>query len=172
MTDRPALQDDDTPDSKGGEGRADFLNSMVGALCETIENVVGLEDAETFISIVGRRIGRDARGGLAGPGPMPAGEVAKYLRDFKADIGGAFDIASVDGARITFTNTHCPFAEEARGRPSLCMMTTNVFGRVAADATGYARVNVIESIAKGDCRCLVTVELEKNGEGDGHEFFG
>ena len=52
------------------------------------------------------------------------------------------------------------------------MMTTNVFGRVAADATGYARVNVAEALSRGDDRCLVTVDLEWDEGKDGHEFYG
>ncbi|WP_136636867.1 methanogen output domain 1-containing protein [Pseudooceanicola onchidii] len=165
----------DAPPPRASEpewGREDFLNTLVGTLSETIEQVVGLNDAETFIGMVGRRMGQSAAARLPCQGKATPEEVAEHLKSFKASIGGTFEVESVDGSKLTFTNSHCPFASEVNGRPSLCMMTTNVFGRVAADATGYARVNVVESLARGHGRCLVKVNLEWEDDGDGQEFFG
>lgn len=153
-----------------GQGREEFLSRFAGSLCETIENVVGLEDAEAFIGIVGRRMGQCEGVRMDTPGAAPE-DIAQHLVAFKQRIGGAFEVEEIDGSTITFVNTRCPFAQEAKGRPSLCKMTTNVFGRVAADATGYARVHVKEALAFGDCRCLVTVDLEWSDDGDGQEFF-
>lgn len=154
-----------------GENREDFLNTLVGTLSETIENVVGLADAEAFVGIVGRRMGQSERARLPACGSPSPDAVAKHLCKFKKDIGGTFETVAIDGTKITFVNRTCPFGDQAKGRPSLCMMTTNVFGRVAADATGYARVKVAEAIARGDQRCLVTVDLEWDDDGDGQEFF-
>lgn len=171
MPDMPNTSDDPPPDTFGA-GREAFLNTLIGTLSETIEGVVGLDDAETFIGIVGRRMGQSARARIGVAEGVTPAQVADHLMRFKHSIGGTFRIDSIDGTRITFSNGSCPFAEEAKGRPSLCMMTTNVFGRVAADATGFARVNVMESLARGDDRCLVTVDLEWDDEGDGQEFYG
>ena len=52
------------------------------------------------------------------------------------------------------------------------MMTTNVFGRIASEANGYARVRIDEALALGHRRCHVTVTLTRETEDDGHEFFG
>ena len=119
--------------------RADFFNRMIGALSETIEDVVGVEDAESFIG-----------------------------------VGGSFRVEKIDGDCIIFSNGHCPFGKEVVGRTSLCQMTTNVFGRVAANATGFARVHVAESLARGDARCLVKVRLSKPVDDidDGQDFYG
>ena len=151
--------------------REAFFNNMIGTLCGTIEDVVGVEDAEAFIGIVGRQIGNsDLARGEALCGASPA-QLAGYLQQFKAQIGGEFVVEDVAEDSVTFTNCRCPFGAEAGGRPSLCMMTTNVFGRIAANATGYARVHVKESLAKGDNRCLVTVNLSRSEAEDGQEFF-
>ncbi|WP_375174723.1 methanogen output domain 1-containing protein [Pseudooceanicola sp.] len=172
MSDR-SVADGVAPGPPGdAPGREEFLNTLVGSLAETIENVVGIEDAEAFIGIVGRRMGQSETARIPGAGTTDPARVAEHLKAFKANIGGDFVIESVEGSRITFTNSKCPFARQASGRPSLCMMTTNVFGRVAADATGYARVNVEEALARGDHRCRVTVDLEWDGAGDGKEFYG
>jgi len=39
------------------------------------------------------------------------------------------------------------------------MMTSNVFGRIAADNTGYAAVEIEDAIARGDANCRVIVYL-------------
>ncbi|SDU15823.1 diguanylate cyclase [Stappia sp. ES.058] len=56
-------------------------------------------------------------------------------------------VESIDGDEIVLVNSRCPFAEQVKGRPSLCMMTTNVFGRIVATANGYAHVEIVEAIA-------------------------
>lgn len=55
-----------------------------------------------------------------------------------------------------------PFDDKVSGRPSLCMMTTNVFGRVVADRNGYAHVNIDTAIARDDDRCHIVVALKLN----------
>ena len=154
--------------------RADFLNRMVGTLSETIEDFIGLEDAEHFIGIVGRRIGNSELADFPMGEKVDAAGLARHLTAFKARIGGGFAIESIDGDTITLVNTRCPFGKEAVGRPSLCQMTVNVFGRVAANATGFARVSVPEALSRGDQRCRVTVKLThaKDADDDGQDFFG
>lgn len=39
--------------------------------------------------------------------------------------------------------------EKVLGRESMCMMTSNVFGYIAAQNTGYAKVELQETIARG-----------------------
>ena len=81
----------DAPPPRASEpewGREDFLNTLVGTLSETIEQVVGLNDAETFIGMVGRRMGQSAAARLPCQGKATPEEVAEHLRSFKASIGG------------------------------------------------------------------------------------
>ena len=47
---------------------------------------------------------------------------------------------------------------------SMCMMTSNVFGSIAAQNLGYARVEIEEAIALGDAGCRVVVYLRPSDE--------
>ena len=78
-----------------------------------------------------------------------------------------------DDTRIVLGNRACPFGELVRDRPSLCMMTSNVFGRIAAENLGYARVELRETIARGDPGCRVVVHLVPGDEADpqAREYF-
>ncbi|WP_407494972.1 methanogen output domain 1-containing protein [Pseudooceanicola sp. MF1-13] len=154
--------------------REEFLNRMIGSLSETIEDVVGVEDAESFIGVVGRRIGNSDLAEMPATEDVDAKSVGDHLAEFKRRIGGEFQVTSIDGATVTFENTRCPFGAEVTGRTSLCQMTTNVFGRVAANATGYANVCVHKAISRGDPTCVVTVRLAREAKEDdgGQDFYG
>jgi hypothetical protein len=55
------------------------------------------------------------------------------------------------------------------------MMTSNVFGTIASDNLGYAKVALEETIAKGDPGCKVTVYIRTTDESEiaeGREYFG
>ncbi len=68
-------------------------------------------------------------------------------------------------------NRACPFAEKVVGRPALCMMTSNVFGVIAAQNLGYAKVVIEEAIARGDAGCRVVVYLTPTEGAAGREYF-
>ena len=71
-------------------------------------------------------------------------------------------------------NRACPFADKVLGRPSMCMMTSNVFGSIAAENLGYAKVVLQETIAQGHPGCRVVVHLKPTAEADaaeGREYF-
>ena len=150
-----------------------FLRELLRELAGTLEASVGLEEAEGFIAMVGNRIGatlNDAYRADAGDRALTLDEVADALVDLKRRIEGGFSIESIDEERIVLVNTRCPFSRQVLGRPSLCMMTSNVFGRIAADNLGYARVDLLRAIARGDDGCRVVVWLTE-GE-SGREYFG
>jgi predicted ArsR family transcriptional regulator len=140
-----------------------FLRSLLRELTGTLEEVVGLEEASGYISVVGgaigEQIGGEYRKALA-VDRLDREQVASVLVDLKRRINGDFYVIEEREDRIILGNRCCPFGEYVKGRPSLCMMTSNVFGRIAADNLGYARVQVEESIAQGHAGCRVTVYLK------------
>lgn len=157
-----------------GLERDAFLADMVANLVETTEEVLGFEDASSFVANVGDRIGCEvSRAYLAQAGPIDAVQdyVAAACVDLKKRLHGEFAAVEVTEDEIVFENTRCPFAERVVGKPALCMMTTNVFGRVAADANGYARVHIEDAIATGQKTCRVRVHLKAEQGGCGHEFY-
>jgi hypothetical protein len=46
------------------------------------------------------------------------------------------------------------------------MMTSNVFGSIAAENLGYAKVELQQTIAQGDPGCRVVVYLKLTGESE------
>ena len=101
-------------------------------------------------------------------------QVTNTLLDLKRRIKGDFYVIEEDDEKIVFGNRTCPFAEKVEGRPSLCMMTSNVFGHIAAENLGYAKVELQETIAKGDGGCRVVVYTKQNDESeqaDGREYY-
>jgi predicted ArsR family transcriptional regulator len=138
--------------------------------------VVGIQDASGYISVVGAAIGEQINREYVralNVERLSRAQVADVLVDLKRRIEGDFFVVEADVVRIVLGNRRCPFGELVRDRPSLCMMTSNVFGRIAADNLGYARVELQETIAQGDPGCRVVVHLKPSDDVDpqAREYF-
>jgi predicted ArsR family transcriptional regulator len=122
---------------------------------------------------MGRQMDAEYREAL-GREELSRTEVAQVLVDLKRRIQGDFFVVEADDDRIVLGNRVCPFGDKVLGRPALCMMTSNVFGSIAADNLGYAKVEIQEAIARGDPGCRVVVHLRPGDEADrtdGREYF-
>ena len=155
-----------------------FLRTLLRELAGTLQEVVGLDEASGFVSVVGQNMGRqmdrDYRAALGVP-RLARAQVADVLVDLKARIQGDFYVVEQDDEVIVLGNGACPFAEKVVGRPALCMMTSNVFGSIAAENLGYAKVELRETIAMGHPGCRVIVHLRPTAAADaahGREYFG
>jgi predicted ArsR family transcriptional regulator len=153
-----------------------FLRTLLRHLSGALEDVIGVRDASGFVSIVGQRMG-DELGAeykrALGVERLPAEKLGAVLVDLKRRIGGTFRVVEETEDRIVFVNGACPFGDKVVGRPSLCMMTSNVFGSISADTTGYAKVHIEQAIARGDAGCHVTVYLrpsERAVAAEGREY--
>jgi hypothetical protein len=96
------------------------------------------------------------------------------LVDLKRRIQGDFFVIEQDDEKMVLGNRACPFAEKVIGRPALCMMTSNVFGNIAARNLGYSKVVIEQAIARGDATCRVVVHLSATPEAEavsGREYF-
>lgn len=161
------------PTDDSGEQTA-FFSAIIGHLSGLLEEVVGLKEAEGFISTVGGALGEDISERYPnGPDATGPDQIASILVDLKVRIKGDFSLVSADEEAIVLIARQCPFGDRVIGRPSLCMMTTNVFGRVVADRNGYAHVQIDKAIARGDpgCRVVVSLKLQDVAPSDGLEFF-
>jgi len=142
--------------------RDSFILRLVRELTGVLQDVVGIEDARGFVSVAGIGIGEQIdtayRRALMVDRLSP-GQVSAVLVDLKRRIEGDFYIIEETADRIVLGNRACPFGEQVLGRPSLCMMTSNVFGHVAAQNLGYAAVELAETIAEGAPECRVVVYL-------------
>jgi predicted ArsR family transcriptional regulator len=154
-----------------------FLRSLIRELAGTLQDVIGLEEASGFISVVGQRIGEqindDYRTALRVEA-LDRHQVAQVLVDLKRRIQGTFHVIEATNEKIVLGNSNCPFAEKVVGRPAMCMMTSNVFGVIAAENLGRAKVVLEETIAEGAPGCRVVVYLTDTAEAataKGREYF-
>jgi predicted ArsR family transcriptional regulator len=154
-----------------------FLRSMIRELAGTLQDVVGLEEAAGFISVVGQRIGdqvnRDYKAALQVE-QLDRTQVTRVLVDLKRRIEGTFYVIEETEEKIVLGNRNCPFGDKVIGRPAMCMMTSNVFGVIAAENLGSAKVVLNQTIAAGASGCRVTIYLKDSAESDatkGREYF-
>ncbi len=154
-----------------------FFRTLIRELAGTLQDVVGIEEASGFISVVGQAMGRmidhDYKSALK-VSKLSRQQVTQVLLDLKRRMGD-FYVISEDDEKIVFGNRVCPFAEKVLDRPSICMMTSNVFGSIAADNLGYAKVELQETIAQGHpgCRVVVYLQLTEDAkDAEGREYFG
>jgi predicted ArsR family transcriptional regulator len=154
-----------------------FLRTLLRHLAGTLQTVVGLEEASGFISVVGQEMGQEmnqAYKAVLAVDKLDREQVADVLVDLKRRIQGDFFVIEQDDDKIVLGNRACPFAEKVIGRPALCMMTSNVFGSIAAENLGYAKVVIEKAIARGDEGCRVVVHLKPTPGAEaaaGREYF-
>ena len=167
--------DDATPEP--GLDKDSFMRSVIRELAGILEETVGEQEAAAYVNhvglLIGRALDREYRD-ACGTDRLDPGQVASALVHLKKRIDGGFSVESIDGTAITLVNTACPFGDKVIGRPSLCRMTANVFGHIAAENLGYARVGIHEAIARGDARCRVVVSIRERQDRPGRnetDFF-
>jgi len=154
-----------------------FLRMLLRELSGTLQDVVGLEEAAGFISVVGQRMGtqiNDSYRAALQVERLTPQQVARVLVDLKQRIQGDFFIIEHDDEKLVLGSRSCPFAEKVHGRPSLCMMTSNVFGVIASQNLGYAKVDLEQTIARGDSGCRVVIYLKPTEAAQaaaGREYF-
>lgn len=155
-----------------------FLRSLIRELAGTLEDVVGYREAAGYISLVGQNVGEWInmmyKNALGAP-HLTRDQVVDVLIDLKDRIQGDFSITEQNDQKVILTNLVCPFEEKVVDRPSMCMMTSNVFGIIVAENLGYAKVVLEQTIAKqADC-CRVVVYMKCTPEAEaaeGREYYG
>ena len=155
-----------------------FMRNLIRELSSLLEDMVGREEASGFISIVGQRIGsqlnKEYQQALNVEG-IPRERISAVLIDLKRRIKGDFYLIEETEKKLVLGNRACPFAEKVRDRPSLCMMTSNVFGVIAAENVGYSKVILEQTIARGNPECRIVVYFDATDEAGkttkGREYF-
>mgnify|MGYP000747747985 CR=1 FL=1 len=147
--------------------RDGFMRNLIRELSGLLEDMVGLEETSGFISVVGQHIGTEINQLYRQEmniSKLNREQVSEVLTDLKRRINGSFVVEEQDDSKIVLVNKDCPFAEKVKGRTSLCMMTSNVFGVITADNLGYAKVELQETIARGDPGCRVVIHLNSDSK--------
>lgn len=154
-----------------------FSRMLIRELSGALQDIIGIEEASGFVSLVGQRmadqIGQEYRQALQ-VSQLSRAQVRDVLVDLKRRIQGDFYVVEETEEKIVLGNRRCPFGEKVLDRPALCMMTSNVFGSIAAENLGYSKVVLRQAIARHDPGCLVVVYLKPTAEAEhaeGREYF-
>jgi predicted ArsR family transcriptional regulator len=154
-----------------------FLRVLIRELSGILQDIVGYEETAGYISLVGQNIGSWINGAYRqalSTSSLTSEQVADVLVDLKSRIQGDFTVTHQDEGKIVLENRKCPFEDKVYDRPSMCMMTSNVFGVIAAENLGYAKVVLEKTIAQGDDGCKVIVYLRESPESEkvkGREYY-
>ena len=149
----------------GGFGKEAFLNALVVQLGHALDQHTGPDIAERVVAQVAADVGgrmeeeyRHATGAL---GRLSSQQLAECFVRLKHAIDGRFAVAEISERRIVLENSRCPFGSAVQIAPSLCRMTSSVFGGIAArNSEREAHVILEERIAVGDPRCRVVIDLD------------
>ena len=153
-----------------------FTRTLLRELAGSLEDVIGLEEAAGYISLVGAAMGSQINAGYRQAfqvSSLSRQQVSDVLVDLKRRIKGEFFVIEESDEKIVLGNRACPFGDKVIGRKSLCMMTSNVFGHIAAENLGYGKVELQRTIAEGHPDCLVVVYLrptDEAGRSNGREY--
>jgi FixJ family two-component response regulator len=73
-------------------------------------------------------------------------------------LGGDFEIVKSSPGMIVIESSTCPWGEQAKKNPVLCMLTRAIASRVAVRCRSCAMVILEKTIGNGDKKCIIRVE--------------
>jgi DNA-binding NarL/FixJ family response regulator/anti-sigma regulatory factor (Ser/Thr protein kinase) len=161
-----ALPSPEEAQPDGTFGKESFLRALVVELAQAVEGDLGPDVAEAAVAQVGTAVGgrmeEAYRAAHAVAGRLSPRRMADLFVRLKGAIDGDFYVIDVDERRIVLGNRRCPFGAAVQREPTLCRMTSSVFGGIAARNAGRSSVVLEERIALGDPECRVVVWLGEN----------
>jgi hypothetical protein len=157
----PSLQE---AQPEGGFGKEPFLRALVVQLAQAVELQQGPDAADAAVAQVGVDVGgqmeEEYRAAHSVVGRMTPEQIADCYVRLKRAIDGGFYLIEATPDRIVLGNHSCPFGDVVKMAPSLCRMTSSVFGGIAArNSDNGGAVLLEERIALGDPGCKVVVYL-------------
>ncbi|GJD46651.1 hypothetical protein AFCDBAGC_4534 [Methylobacterium cerastii] len=159
-----------------GIDRERFLGMVVRVLNSTLEDTVGSRETSGFINLVGLAISEEIEAEYlraAGTSRLDLKATIGALIDLKRRLGGDFYVIEETAERIVLGNRRCPFGDLAKDSPSMCMVTSHVFGHMVAESQGYGRVTLADTIARGAHGCRIVIDLDPDAPDDGGQaYFG
>jgi hypothetical protein len=153
-----------------------FLTNLLRELTGTLEEVLGINEVSCFMSIVGQTLGEqidhDYKQALAAS-TLTREQVTEVLADLSRRIHGDFCLIEEDENKIVLANRGCPLGDQIVCHPSLFMIISSIFGVIVAENLGYAKIELQESVVKGQLSCRIVVHLNPTFEAEaaeGREF--
>ncbi|UZJ77604.1 methanogen output domain 1-containing protein [Fictibacillus sp. KU28468] len=153
-----------------GLNRHFFLAKLITQYAYLHRKTVG-PAAEEYIRQIGIRTGEWIESFYnENSAPWSIDQYANVIIDIKNRIGGHFEIVKVEKNCVVVKANSCPFGSVVRDAPHLCMMTSSVFGGIAARKFGYGKVSLRKRIALGESNCEVAIYFSPNETEDGLVF--
>ncbi len=153
-----------------------FVRDLLRNFTASVESALGPDKASAIVAEIGERTGEQIsiyyRAALKSTQLSPE-QVAAAMVDLKRRIEGDFYVIEQTKDKIVLGNRACPFGAKVTDRPALCMMTSSVFGTIASQNLGYAKVELRETIARHAPECRIVVYLRPGLEAEaapGREF--
>lgn len=146
-----------------------FVRDLLRDVAHSLVKTLGEEKAAEFVSAIGGRVGEQINlyyTAALRKVHLTRAEVAQVMVDLKRRIEGDFFIIEENDEKIVLGNRACPFGAKVKDRPTLCMMTSNVFGGIASRNVGYAKVELQQTIANSAKECRVVVYLRPTAEAE------
>ncbi|MBU1704040.1 MAG: hypothetical protein KJ922_01635, partial [Nanoarchaeota archaeon] len=85
-------------------------------------------------------------------------QIQEAIKDSMNKIGCSFNLVSKDDKKLVIKNLKSPFEEGIKKSPYLGQVVIDIIGKIAANGeTGYAKVVVKKSIAKGDAEDIYEI---------------
>lgn len=75
------------------------------------------------------------------------------------ELGGDFEIESVDDSECIVKGSVCPWGTQAQNKQALCMLTRGIFSRLAAKVFRNVTVSLDKTIADKDDYCIVRIDV-------------
>ncbi len=135
-----------------------FLGKLITQYAHIHQRAIGSE-AQEYIKQLGIRTGEWLEAYYNEPTWTPD-DYAHSIVDIKNAIGGEFFISEVTADYVVVKSNKCPFGSQVKDAPHLCMMTSSVFGGIAARHFQYGEVNLRQRIALGDPNCEVMIAFK------------
>jgi predicted ArsR family transcriptional regulator len=155
-----------------------FVRDLLRDVADSLAQSLGPEKAAQMVADIGERTGTQLnmyyRAALKSLN-LSREEIAAALVDLKRRIEGDFYVIEQSDDKIVLGNRACPFGSKVLDRPALCMMTSSVFGAIASQNRGYAKVELQQTIARRHPECRVVVHLRPTAEAEqaeGREYQG
>lgn len=154
--------------------REGYLGLILKNMSNTLEETVGRSEAHGFINLVGLAVSEEIQDEYlraAGTKRLDRAGVTAVILDLKRRMGGDFYVLEESDNQIVLGNRRCPFGDLARDCPSLCMMTSHVFGHLVAESQGYGRVTLADTIARGGQGCRIVIDLDPDAPDKGGQSY-
>src|ERR1700743_3042728 len=109
-----------------------FLRRLIASLGHLNEGILGSDLTGAYIMNVGLSMGaaieEEYKQFWNIDRSFTLDEYAHVIVDLKQKIQGNFSLVSKDATKVVVRTTSCPFDALVRQSPSLCFMTSSVFG--------------------------------------------